>query len=64
MDEEERHALGPRPLQGDEPLADLLERRTEAPAEEIDVVIERLGSLVEALVRHDAGGGEIARPAR
>ena len=42
-------------------LADVLERGAEAPAEEIDVVVERLGSLVEALVGHDAGGGEIAR---
>ena len=41
VDEEERHALGSRPLQGDEPLADMLERRTEAPAEQIDVIGER-----------------------
>ena len=59
MDEEERHALGAGPLQGDQPLADVLERCPEAPAEEIDVVVEGLGGGVEARVGHDAGAGEI-----
>ena len=52
MDEEERHAFGSGPLQGDEPLAYVLERRAEATAEEFDVVVERLGGGVEALVGH------------
>ena len=36
------------------------ERGTEAPAEEVDVVVERLGGGVKGLVRHNAGAGEIA----
>ena len=59
MDEEERHALGARPLQGDEASADMLERRPETPAEKIDIVVEGLGGGVETLVGHDAGAGEI-----
>ena len=61
VDEEERHAPGAGPLQGHEPLADMLEGRAEAPAEEADVVAERLGGVEKALVGHQAGAGEIAR---
>src|SRR5258708_40341871 len=59
--EMERHAFAAGPLVGREPVADLLEARAEAMAEELDVVPEGTGALEEGLVRHEQGPREIVR---
>ena len=54
-----RHALGARPAQRRQPVADLLEGNAEAALQDLDVVAGRLGRVAEQLVGHQHRGGEI-----
>ena len=55
-----RDALGARPAEGGQPVADLLEACIEADAEPRNVMTKRHGGRVDCLIGHDQRAGEIA----
>src|SRR5690348_15935790 len=57
----ERHAELPGPTQRRHAMTDLLERRSEAVSEQLDVVTQRLGRFEERRVRHQHRAREIVR---
>ena len=59
--EVEGHALRAGPAQRRQPVADLLEARAEAVAQQLDVVALGARRLQERLVRHEHRGGEVVR---
>ena len=58
-DEVERNTLGAGPLQGGQPMADLLEAGTETVLQALQVVPRRAAAWRNGCVGHDQGAGHI-----